>query len=227
MTEIIEDRSLRNKTSVFRDRSNAGELLSEWLEDYREKDACVLAIPAGGVPVGVEISKRLNLPLDLAIVRKIHIPWNREAGFGAVTWDGIILLNEDLVKHLRLSKKEIDDCIAEEREEIEERVDLFGCGKFPEIVDKTVILVDDGLASGFTMLAAVYSVRRRNPKELVVAVPTSSLVAIGRIENHVDKIICLNIRTGPIFAVAEAYEQWYDLEDEEVLKFLRSAEWEV
>ncbi|VUT26750.1 MAG: Phosphoribosyl transferase domain protein [Candidatus Methanolliviera sp. GoM_asphalt] len=143
MAEIIEDRSLRNKISVFRDRSHAGELLSEWLEDYREKDACVLAIPAGGVPVGVEISKRLNLPLDLAVVRKIHIPWNREAGFGAMAWDGIILLNEDLVKHLELSKKEIDDCITEEREEIEERMKLFGCGKFPDIGGKRVILVDD------------------------------------------------------------------------------------
>ncbi|VUT26149.1 MAG: Phosphoribosyl transferase domain protein [Candidatus Methanolliviera sp. GoM_oil] len=85
----------------------------------------VLAIPAGGVPVGVEISKRLNLPLDLAVVRKIHIPWNREAGFGAMAWDGIILLNEDLVKHLELSKKEIDDCIAEEREEIEKRMIIW------------------------------------------------------------------------------------------------------
>ena len=227
MTEIIEDRSLRNKTSVFKNRSHAGELLAERLEDYREKDACVLAIPSGGVPVGATISKRLNLPLDPIVVRKIHMPWNREAGFGAVTWDGIVLLNEDLVKHLRLNKKEIDDCIVEEREEIEERMKLFGCEKFPEIVGKRVIIVDDGLASGFTTLAAVYSVRRKNPKELVVAVPTSSLMAIEKIENFVDKIICLNIRKGPIFAVADAYEQWYDLEDEEVLKFLRPAEWEV
>ena len=227
MTEIIEDRSLRNKTSVFKNRSHAGELLAERLEDYKGKDAYILAIPAGGVPVGVEISKRLNLPLDPIVVRKIHMPWNREAGFGAVTWDGIVLLNEDLVKHSELSKKEIDDCIAKEREEIDKRMNIFRCEKFPEIVGKRVIIVDDGLASGFTILAAVHSVRRKNPKELVVAVPTSSLMAIEKIENFVDKIICLNIRKGPIFAVADAYEQWYDLEDEEVLKFLRSAEWEV
>lgn len=219
---LIEESTFRDKLYVFRDRHHAGELLVEKLKEYKSADAYVLAIPAGGVPVGYVISKSLKLPLDVIIVRKIHIPWNQEAGFGAITFDGIIIFNERLLHILGLTKEEIDHCIKIEGEAIERRLKLLRGGKpFPDITGRTTILVDDGIASGYTMLSAVESVRRRGPKRIIVAVPTGSESAIRLLEPWVDEIVCLNIRTGPVFAVADAYESWYDLTDEDVVKILK------
>lgn len=221
---IIEDFQLRQKTFVFDDRYHASELLAERLRDYERRDAYVLAIPAGGVPVGVILSRRLNLPLDVLIVRKIHIPWNMEAGFGAMSWDGATFLNQSLVEHLGLNKEDVSRCIAEEKEEINKRLRLFRVNKpFPDIGGKTAIIVDDGIASGFTMLAAISSVKNREPKEILVAVPTASNDAVNRLKKHVDKIVCLNIRGGMVFAVADAYRSWYNLENEDVVKILKDA----
>ena len=222
--EVLEEPSLRDKTHVFEDRFHAGEVLAKKLVEYRGKDALVLAIPAGGVQVAHVVSKKLELPLDVAITRKIHIPWNREAGFGAITWDGTTILNESLVATLGLTKETIDQCIAEEKKAIKRRLEMFrGRKPFPRLVDKTVILVDDGLASGFSALATLISIRRKGPKEIVAAIPTASLDAIERIKPHADKIICLNIRTGPFFAVADAYKLWYDVDEEEAIDILSGA----
>lgn len=207
---------------VFEDRYHAGELLAKKLVEYKGKNAYVLTIPAGGVQVACVIAKMLDLPLDIAVTRKIHIPWNKEAGFGAVTWDGIIILNEPLVATLGLTKQAIDQCIADEKEAIKRRLEKFrGSRPFPNLKDKTVILVDDGLASGFSMLATIMSIKRMSPKEIIAAIPTASLDAVERITPHVDRIICLNIRTGPVFAVADAYRVWYDLDEEDVVDILR------
>lgn len=223
-SKIIDEPSLRNRMYVFEDRLHAGELLAKKLSEYKGTNAYVLGILAGGVPVGYMVAKRLDLAFDIAITRKIHIPWNKEAGFGAITWNGTTLLNQPLADTLRLSKEEIDQCIAEEMEAIKKRQRMFRSdSSFPDIKGKTVILIDDGLASGFTMLATIKSIKQREPKELIVATPTASLDAIERIKPYADKIICLNIRTGPIFAVADAYKLWYDLEDEEVMDILKKA----
>jgi len=223
-SKIVEEPSLRNRGRVFEDRLHAGKLLAEKLGEYKGTDAYVLGIPAGGVPVGYIVAKKLGLAFDIAITRKIHIPWNKEAGFGAVTWNGTTLLNQALVDTLGLSEEEIEHCIAEEMEAIKKRLKLFrGARAFPDIKGKTVILIDDGLASGFTMLATIKSMKQREPKEIIVAIPTASLDAIERIKPHVDKVVCLNIRAGPIFAVADAYKLWYDLEDEEVIDILKTA----
>jgi len=222
MGEITEDIALRNRTFIFRDRFHAGEELAEKLEGYKESGAYVLAIPAGGVPVGYILSKRLKLNFDIILVRKIHIPWNREAGFGAISWDGIVLFNEPLVQSLDLTEEEIDRCIEMERDDIAKRMRLFRGNKpFPDLRGKIVILVDDGMASGFSMLAAVESVKRRDVKEIVVAVPTASENAVSLVEPHVDKLVCLNIRSGPIFAVADAYKAWRDLREEDIMKILK------
>lgn len=220
--KVIEDIALRNCTFVFRDRDHAGEKLAEKLKGYKKSEAYVLAIPAGGVPVGFILSKRLRLHFDVILVRKIHIPWNREAGFGAISWDGVILFNEPLLRSLGLTEEEINSCIEEEKEDITKRMRLFrGDNPFPDLRDKTVILVDDGIASGFSMLAAIESVRRRDVKEIVVAVPTGSENAVSLVEPHVDKLVCLNIRTGPIFAVADAYKAWRDLKEDDIMKILK------
>jgi len=193
------------------------------LEPHLQENAVLLALPAGGVPVGYEVAKQLGLTLDLAIVRKIQIPWNTEAGFGAVAWDGSVVLNEALVKELTLTPRQIEESISLAKLIMSERVRKFrGDRSFPDIRGKAVALIDDGLASGYTMLAAIDSVRKKKPRKLVVAVPTGSTGAIQLVSSRADLVICLNVRSGPIFAVADAYEHWYDLTDEEVLQYLKA-----
>ena len=223
VANIIYEQAYLDMELVFKDRVHAGELLAEKLRSYAgKKETLVLAIPAGGVPVGHVLAKKLHIPFDVLIVRKIQIPWNTEAGFGAVTSDDITIFNEPLMAQLRLTKKQVEQCRSRTLEVVKERIKkLRGDTPFPELVDKTVILVDDGLASGFTMLAAVKSVRRKKSKKVVVAVPTASKSAIELVAPNVDELICLNIRSGPIFAVADAYRNWYDLSDDEVIEILK------
>jgi putative phosphoribosyl transferase len=221
---LIEEPRLRNKTFVFEDRAHAGTLLAEKLTGYTETDAFIFAIPAGGVPVAAVLSQRLQVPFDVLVVRKIHIPWNREAGFGALSWDGAILFNEPLLELLGLTQEEIERCIVDEKKEIKKRLRMFrGDKPFPDVVGKTAIVVDDGIASGFTMLVALSSLRRKKPKEIVVAVPTASLSAVQMIRTEADTVVCLNIREGRAFAVADAYKKWYDLENTDVVAILKEA----
>jgi len=219
---VNDEPALRERVLVFRDRFQAGRLLVKKLQEYSGKDnVIVLAIPAGGVPVGHSVAKKLSVPMDVVVVRKIQIPWNTEAGFGAVTWDGETVLNETLVKQLGLTRKEIEESISKTKKNIQERLKKFrGDKPMPDFKDKVVILVDDGLASGFTMLATARSARKRRPNKIVVAVPTASLSAVKLLVPEVDEIVCLNIRSGSSFAVADAYENWYDLTDEEVIRIL-------
>ncbi len=219
--KIIDEPALREQVKVFRDRFDAGKLLAEKLQEYsHQENVIVLVIPAGGVPVGNVVAKELDLPMDVVIVRKAQIPWNTEAGFGAVTWDGVTVLNELLVEQLGLTNEDIEESISETKRNIMERLRKFRGNKpLPELRDRVIILLDDGLASGFTMLAAVRSLRKSLPKKVVVAIPTASLGAIDLLRSEVDEIVCLNIRSGS-FAVADAYENWYDLTDEEVQKLL-------
>ncbi|UCH02350.1 MAG: phosphoribosyltransferase [Candidatus Bathyarchaeota archaeon] len=221
----MEEFTLRNRIHVFEDRLHGGELLANILEKYQyKKNTYVLAIPAGGVPVAYMISKRLDLPLDLLITRKLHIPWNKEAGFGAISWDGTTLFNEPLVASLGLTREDIARCVAEEKKAIKRRMKTFrGNRAYPSLENKTAIIVDDGLASGFSMLTTIKAIKKRKVKEKVVAVPTAPISAIERIKPFVDKIVCLNIRSGPIFAVADAYKVWYDLEDEDIRDVLQLA----
>ncbi len=220
--KIIEDAAYRDRISVFRDRFEAGKLLADKLQEISgKKDVIILAIPAGGVPVGYTMAMELSVPMDVIVVRKIQIPWNTEAGFGAVTWDNKIILNQGLIEQLGLTKEEIKSSIRLTKRNIQERITKFrGSKPMAELKDKVIVLVDDGLASGFTMLAAARSVRERAPKKVIVAVPTASLGAIELLIPEVDEIVCLNIRSGPSFAVAEAYENWYDLTDEDVQRIL-------
>ncbi len=223
--KIVEEPSYRERTFVFRDRFHAGKILAEKLREYGgNRKAIVLAVPAGGVPVGYVVARELAVPMDVVVVRKVQIPWNPEAGFGAVTWDDEIVLNEGLVSDLGLTGKMIEESILKTRRIILNRIRRFrGDRPMPDLGGKTVILVDDGLASGFTMLAAARSVRKREPEKVVIAVPTASLRAVQLLRSEADEIVCLNIRSGPIFAVADAYRNWYDLSDEEVVKILGKA----
>jgi len=222
VTKLKEDPLLRDMVSVFKDRREAGKRLAEYLVGYRDTDGIVLALPSGGVPVATEIASALDLPLDLLIVRKLQIPDNPEAGFGAMGPDGEVLLNEGLMKHLRLTAEEIGMQTEKTQAIIEKRNRIFRKGRaFPSARDKIAIVVDDGLASGYTMLSAVRFLRRMSPQKLVAAVPTGSKKTVEALLPEVDELFCLNVRSGPFFAVAGAYRNWHDLTDEEVLSLIR------
>jgi predicted phosphoribosyltransferase len=216
--ELREYTEFRNRVRVFKDRKDAGRLLGEMLAKYRDAGALIMALPSGGVPVGVEVAKALNAALDLLIVRKIQLPDNTEAGFGAISPDGEPIINESFLAMLSLSNKAIEAQISKAMESVKQRNSLFRKGmQYPSFKDKIVIIADDGLASGYTMLAAAKFVKRDKPQKVIVAVPTSSARAIDFILPEVDELFCANIRTGSYFAVAEAYRNWYDLTDEEVI----------
>jgi predicted phosphoribosyltransferase len=223
---VEDDLLLRDKVEVFKDRAHAGELLADKLLKYadRYEKTLIVAIPSGGLPVGYAVAKRLHVALDIMLVRKIQIPWEPEAGFGSVTLDGSTYLNEPLVRRLGLSEHEINECIKKAKKGLEERAKKFPIERkgrlLQNIKGKTAILVDDGLASGYTMLASVASVKRREPRRIIVAVPTGSLTAIELVSPNVDKLLCLNIRSRYSFAVADAYKEWYDVSEEEAISLL-------
>lgn len=225
MGKLIEKKDLRDKLSVFKDRAEAGAVLAEMLRSYKGTDAIVFAIPSGGVPVAKEIAVALGLPMDLAIARKIQIPHNPEAGFGAIGPDGTTVINEPLLLRLGLTGAEVETQIKKALEGVKRRERIFRSdANFPNVAGKTVIVVDDGLASGYTMLAALRFVKKRNPSRLVAAVPTASKRAAEFILPDVDELYCPNIRSGFTFAVADAYEKWHDLSEDEVISILKELE---
>jgi len=208
---------------IFKDRKEAGEILAEELRDYEGRRAVVLAIPRGGVPIAYAIAKRIDAKIDLIIPRKLPIPYSPEAGFGAIAPDGTIVLNSALVEEIGLSQEEIQNIADEVLEEVKRREKEYGGAKKSlQLEGKVVIIVDDGLASGFTMIAAIESVKKQKPKEIVVAVPVSPKSSIKRIEPLVDKVICLFIKERGPFAVASFYEDFKDLTDKEVKWYLQS-----
>lgn len=212
---------LRNCVGVFRDRSHAGQVLADMLVSFRHSDCLVLGIPAGGVPVAAEIARRLTLPLDVAVVSKITLPWNSESGFGAVAFDGSVHLNEELLPHLQLSPVDIDDSVAKTTAKVKGRVKRL-CGQRPHpcLTGRTLILVDDGLASGFTMQVAIETLRKQGAGRIIVAVPTAHAKAAEKIRAHAVELYCANLRQGWSFAVADAYQDWYDVDDTEVSRVL-------
>lgn len=222
---IIEDRSMRDRLSVFEDRTDGGRRLAATLSSLpMAAEPVICAIPAGGIPPGLEVARALKAPLRMAVVRKVQVPWNPEAGFGAVTWNGQVFLNHPLVSALALSEAEVNAAINKARKNVGERIAKFAGGREePGIEGRTAVLIDDGLATGYTMLAAVEAARAESPRQIIVAVPTGSLQAVNFIARKADLVVCSNIRTSPTFAVAEAYERWHDITDQEAQELLVQA----
>ena len=220
---MVELPELRDKIRVFRNRTQAGEVLAGMLQAFRRTETIVMAIPSGGLPVAVVIAKELDLPLEVAVVSKITLPWNTEAGYGAVAFDGTMRLNQDLLLHLNLTERQIEEGKDKTFRKVLRRVKSFREDRpFPDVSQKTVILVDDGLASGFTLLVAVEALRKAGARSLVVAVPTGSWNSVLRVSGQVEVLYCANIRQGGQFAVADAYKNWFDVEEEEALNIYRT-----
>jgi predicted phosphoribosyltransferase len=223
MGKLLEDTSLRNRRHVFGDRADAGRRLAARLLDYQGRDLHLWAIPAGGVPVAAQIARVLYIPLDLIIVRKIQLPWTTEAGFGALDPAGEAVFNEALLQRLQLSPQEIQAQVQKTLATLKQReARLRGGRPYPDLAGRPSVIVDDGLASGYTMRAAINFLKNRHAGEIIVAVPTASAHTVEDLLPLVDCLLCLNVRGGHTFAVADAYENWYDLTEEEVLQVLES-----
>ena len=209
---------------VFPDRIEAGRLLAEKLEKYADRDdVIVLGLPRGGVPVASEVAKRLRVPLDVFIVRKLGVPGFEELAAGAIASGGVRVLNEDVMRAIPHADEAIEIVTARETEEMQRREQTYREGRSaPELRDRIAILVDDGLATGATMRAAVKALRQRGAAKIVVAVPVGPPDTCHEIEEQTDETICLS--TPEFFqAVGQYYEDFSQTTDEDVRELLTSA----
>ena len=209
---------------LFQDRSEAGQTLARRLKSVIiDSDTLVLALPRGGVPVGFEIAQTLHVDLDVFLVRKLGVPGQEELAMGAIASGGVRVLNEPLIQHLGVSQSIIDRVTAREQYEIERRERLYREGRSAlPIENRTAILVDDGLATGATMLAAARAVRAKKPKRIIVAVPVASRDACEEFRRQVDDVICAEIPE-PFYSVGTWYEDFSQTSDAEVRQLLERA----
>lgn len=208
------------RSGIFRDRVDAGRKLASALADMKDKKPIVLAIPRGGVVVASEVAKALGAPLDIVVTRKIGAPGEPEYALGAVTQEGEVIMNEQAAESIGAGQAYLDSEIARQKEEVKERMRKFrGMRPFPEIKGRVVVIVDDGIATGSSIEAAVMSTRRKDPKEIVVAVPVAPEDAVEALMEEVDRVVCLRTPY-PFFAIGEFYSDFDQVEDDEVRRLL-------
>ena len=205
---------------VFRDRVEAGKKLAEALRGYGGKDVVVLGIPRGGVVVANEVAKSLQAPLDIVVTRKIEAPGEPEFALGAVTQEGEVLMDRQAAESLGASPDYLDDQIRKKREEVIDRMQrLRGGAPYPRLEGKVVLIVDDGIATGSSVSAAVISVKKRKPKRVVVAVPVAPRDAVETLSEDGTEVVCLET-PGPFLAIGEFYRSFEQVEDMEVIRIL-------
>jgi putative phosphoribosyl transferase len=209
---------------VFHDRFDAGRRLGERLSPYRDRaDVVVFALPRGGVPVGFEIAKSLNAPLDVFLARKLGLPGHEELAMGAVANGGVEVLNEDVVQQLHIPRDVIESVARRERRRIEEQRAAYRDAEPPlDVEDKVVILVDDGLATGSTMRAAIAALHQQRPKRLIVAVPVGAPETCAELRDTVDELVC-EVSPQPFYAVGAWYDDFSPTSDETVRALLAEA----
>ncbi len=209
---------------IFRDRTEAGKALGQRLSAYaRQQDVIVLGLPRGGVPVALEVARLLEVKLDVLVVRKLGTPGHPELAIGAIASGGSRVFNNDLIAALRISQSEVLHIEALECAELERRLAAYrGEGMFPALADQVVILVDDGLATGASMRAAIATVKTQRPKKVIVAVPVAPADTVNALRVWVDEVICLE-SPKEFYAVALAYEHFGQVSDEEVQRALMQA----
>lgn len=207
---------------MFQDRFEAGKQLAERLKPYQRDHPMLFALPRGGVPVGYEIAKAFNSPLEVFVVRKIGVPWNPELGIGAVA-PGIQILDEEALHMLGLKESDLKEVIQREQEELKRRLRLYGAEEdLSKIAGRTVILVDDGLATGVTAQVALQGIKQFHPGKLILAVPVGSSQAIAKLMPFVDELICLEVPLD-FYAVGAFYQDFAQVSDETVIDLLERA----
>ena len=208
----------------FNDRRDAGRRLAARLAGYTHRDdVIVLALPRGGIPVGYEVATALGVPLDVFVVRKLGLPWHEELAMGALASGGVMVLDQDIIRVARVSDSEVNRVIASEELELERRERLYrGKRIFPDLRGKTVILVDDGLATGSTIRAAIIALREEHPARIVAAVPVAAPETCDAIAEIADEMICAETPE-PFHSVGLWYADFGQTTDEEVHRFLEDA----
>lgn len=225
------------KFTQYESRFRAGEVVADYILDQdRELGQLIndtthqffcFTIPNGGVPVAEGFCDRLGLQYDMLIVRKIKIPYNTEAGFGSITTDGSVFINEALLPRLNLTQRQIENSIEITINEIKERLRFYHRtenleGHYKTLIkNRYIFMMDDGLASGFTMLAALSMIQKYQPAKIYVSVPTAPLHTVRRIQSEVEHVFCPSTRDTSWFAVADAYKNWYDVPESEVIEILK------
>ncbi|MGB9716562.1 MAG: phosphoribosyltransferase [Thermodesulfovibrionales bacterium] len=209
---------------MFKDRAAAGIQLASRLKEYKSKEGVlVLALPRGGVVTGYEIAKSLNVPLDIIIVRKIGFPGQPEFGIGAVSETGTVVLNDNIISAYGISKEYIEGEISKQKEEISRRIKFYRKDKrLSGLEGKTVILVDDGVATGVTMKVAIVTLKEEKLKRLIVALPVAPPSTAEELEKMVDEFICIET-PDDFMAVGSYYYDFTQVSDEEVIEFLKLA----
>jgi predicted phosphoribosyltransferase len=205
----------------FRDRREAGRLLAAQLAEYaNQPGVLVLALPRGGVPVGFEVARALGAPLDVFVVRKLGVPDHEEVAMGAIATGGVRILHEELIRALRIPRHLIEAVAAKEQEEQARRERLYrGDRPAPDVRDRTVILVDDGLATGATMQAAIKALRQQHPARIVVAVPIAAPETCDELKTEADDVVCA-VTPEPFYAVGLWYDDFSQTTDDEVRDLL-------
>lgn len=221
MAVIHIEKRVRSPIPLFPDRDTAGSALAAFLKAQPREGAIVLALPRGGIPVGAPLARALHAPLRPVLVRKLPIPDSPEAGFGAVAIDGSRVLNEDLLRRIQLSAAEIEAVTEQVLAEVRRRARAYaGHEEPPEVRGSEVYFVDDGLASGFSVLAAARMVRQSNPRAMILAVPTAPVHSLSLVEPYFDEIFAVVAQTHGPFAVASFYRDFHEMEDSEVTRIL-------
>lgn len=213
--------------TIFRDRQDAGRRLAAQLEKYRDRNPMVLGLPRGGVPVAFEIARELNAPLDVLVARKIGAPMQPELGIGAIAQGDVMVLDHDTIRHLGLSRDDIATSAQIEISEMRRRLEEYrGDTGLPDVSGRTVILVDDGLATGVTMIAALKAVRQGNPDHIVIAVPVCALETVRSIERMGVDVVCASVPE-TFRAVGIWYRNFTQTSDAEVIELLEEARGQV
>ncbi len=209
---------------LFQDRAEAGRFLAEKLGDFANRpDVIVLALPRGGLPVGFEVARALNAPLDVFLVRKLGMPGQEELAIGAIAMGGVRVLNYEVVRGMALTEETIEAVAAVESRELERRERQYrGQRPEPQLRGRTVVLVDDGLATGSTMRAAAAAIRKHGAAKLVVAVPVGPRSSCEELRAEADEVIC-GATPEPFFAVGQWYRQFPQISDDEVRELLERA----
>ena len=213
-------------TRIFKNRSDAGQFLAEKLAEYANRpDVVVLALPRGGLPVAYEVARKLHAPLDVFVVRKLGVPGHEELAMGAIASGGVRVLNQDVLSYIRIPDVVIDEVAAAELRELQRREQLYrGTRPALDVRGRTVIIVDDGLATGSTMRAAVKALRQQQPKKIVVAVPVGARETCDSFKNEVDTVAVCAITPEPFNAVGLWYQDFSQTTDQEVRDLLWRAE---
>jgi predicted phosphoribosyltransferase len=208
----------------FPNRVIAGQQLAQKLQTYQNcANGLVLALPRGGVPVAFPIAQSLDFPLDLCLVRKLGAPERPELAMGAIAGGNIQVMNPDIIHWLGITAAQIAGIVEQEQQELERRTHCYrGQKPFPNLSDRTIILVDDGIATGATMQAAIAAIQSQNPRTLIVAVPVVAPAIYHLLQTLVDEVVCL-IQPDPLHSISLWYENFQQVEDEEVQRYLAQA----